>query len=170
MRRIVYSVACSLDGYIARQDHSYDWIPHGEDYGLTAFFKTVDTALIGRKTHDLMVSAGQPTFPGMTTYVFSRDPNPPEYKGVHWVATDPVAIVQEIRQKPGKDIWLMGGSNLARIFFEARLVNQIKLAVVPILLGKGIPLFPEFNQEIALKLVDQKSYSDGIVQFSYECL
>jgi dihydrofolate reductase len=170
MRRIVYSVACSLDGYIAREDHSFDWIRHDKDYNLSSFFKSVDTVLIGRKTHDLMVSAGQPVFPGMANYAFSRNPNPPACKGLHWVRTNPVAFVDELRQKPGKDIWLMGGSNLARIFFEARMVSDIKLAVVPILLGKGIPLFPEFGQEIALKLIEQKSYSNGPMQLHYECV
>jgi dihydrofolate reductase len=170
MHRIVYSVACSLDGYIARENHSFDWIPQDQDYGLATFFKSVDDALIGRKTHDLMVSAGQLTFLGMANYVFSRNPNPPNYKGVHWVTTDPVSFVRGLRQKLGKDIWLMGSSNLARIFFESRMVSEIKLKVVPVLLVKGIPLFPEFNPEIALKLIEQKSHSSGVVQLCYECV
>ncbi len=170
MRPIVYCVACSLDGYIAREDHSFDWIPHDEDHGLSAFFKTVDTVLIGRKTHDLMVSYGQPMFPNMANYVFSRNTNPPEYKGIQWVATDPVAFASDLRQKPGKDIWLMGGSNLAGTFFEARMVTDIRLGVVPILLGKGIPLFRGFDAEIPLKLVEQTSFPDGIVLLRYECI
>ncbi|MGH9588472.1 MAG: dihydrofolate reductase family protein [Acidobacteriaceae bacterium] len=172
MRRVVYSVACSLDGFIAREDHSYDWIPpdEDEDYGLSEFFKTLDTVLIGRKTYDIMVGAGQSAFPGVANYVFSRNPNPPTDKGVHWVATDPVAFVEELRDKPGKDIWLMGGSTLAKTFFDASAINQIKLAIVPVLLGKGIPLFREFGRETALKLIDHTSYPNGIVQLSYECL
>lgn len=170
MRRIVYSVACSLDGYIAREDHSYDWIPQDGDDDLLEFAKTVDTVLIGRKTHDIMVSSGQPAFPGMANYVFSKNPNRPEYKGVQWVTSDPVAFANDLRGQPGKDLWLMGGSNLARTFFAAGAVNQIKLAIVPVLLGKGIPLFREFDREIKLKLIEHKGYSNGIVLLSYECL
>jgi dihydrofolate reductase len=170
MRRIVYSVACSLDGYIAREDHSYDWIPQDQDYGLSEFFKTVDTVLIGRKTHDIMVSAGQPSFPAMANYVFSRNSNLPGYKNVRWVRTDPLAFVGELRQQTGKDIWLMGGSDLARFFFEARMVSEVKLAVVPVLLGSGIPLFRRSQSEGALKLVRHKAYSSGVLQLDYECV
>ena len=170
MRRLIYSVACSLDGYIAREDHSFDWIPHDQDSRLSEFFKNLDTILIGRKTHDLMVSAGQPAFPGMANYVITRNPNPPVVKGVHWVTTDPVAFVRNLRRRSGKDIWLMGGSNLASTFFDARMVTDIKLAVVPILLGKGIPLFGRFDAETTLKLIDQKAHPNGIVQLHYQCM
>jgi dihydrofolate reductase len=170
MRRIVYSAACSLDGYIAREDHSADWIPHDQDYGLGAFFETVDTVLVGRKTHDFMVGMRQPAFPGMMTCVFTRSPSPPEYKDVHWVTSDTVGFLHGLREQPGKDIWLMGGSDLARTLFEARLVNELRLKVVPILLGKGVPLYSTCGPEIALHLLEQEGYSNGVQGLRYECL
>lgn len=170
MRRIVYSVASSLDGYIAREDNSADWIPHDQDYGLGAFFETVDTVLIGRKTHDFMVGLGRPSFPGMTTCVFSRNPNPPAYDQVHWVTGDPVGFLHWLRERPGKDIWLMGGSDLARTLFEARLVSELRLKVVPVLLGKGVPLYAAHGPEVALKLQEQQAYSNGVLGLRYECL
>lgn len=168
MRRVVYSLACSLDGYIARLDHSVDWLPEGGDYGLEAFFATVDTALIGRKTHDFMVKHGQFTMPGLENYVFSRNPSPPTYPGVQWVNTESEAFVRKLKEKPGKDIWLIGGSDLAQAMFHANLIDEISLTIVPILLGSGIPLFPKLNNEIPLKLIEEKTYPDGVLTLRYK--
>ncbi|HTV04034.1 MAG TPA: dihydrofolate reductase family protein [Acidobacteriaceae bacterium] len=170
MRRIVYSVACSLDGFTAREDQSADWIPHDQDYGLGRFFESVDTALIGRKTHDLMVKMGHPAIPGMVTLVFSRNENPPVYEHLHWVREDAVAFVTTLCQQPGKDIWLMGGSDLARTFFAAHMVNEVRLAVVPVLLGSGVPLVSGLHRETNLKLLKHEVYSNGVLGLRYECL
>jgi dihydrofolate reductase len=168
MRPVIYSVACSLDGYIAREDGSYDWIPHDEDHGLEEFFRSVDTALIGRKTHDLMVRVGQPTFPGMTNYVFTRDRRPPKTKGVQWVTEDAVDFVRELRKQNGNKIWLAGGSELAGTFLEAGLVDELRMAVVPILLGSGIPLFPKLTRELPLRLMEEKAFGDGVLRLFYQ--
>jgi dihydrofolate reductase len=71
MRRVLYSLACSLDGYIARHDGSVDWLPQDGNYGLEKFYAGIDAAPIGRKTHDFMVKHGQPSMPGIANYVFS---------------------------------------------------------------------------------------------------
>ena len=168
MRPVIYSVACSLDGYIAREDGSYDWIPHDEDHGLEEFFQSVDTVLIGRKTHDLMVSVGQPVFPGMTNYVFTRKAHPPKSKGVHWVNEDAEDFVRDLRERNGNKIWLAGGSELARTFFEAGLVDELRMAIVPILLGSGIPLFPKLRCELPLRLMEEKAFSDGVMRLFYQ--
>ena len=168
MRPVIYSVACSLDGYIAREDGSYDWIPHDEDHGLEEFFRSVDTALIGRKTHDLMVRVGQPNFPGMTNYVFTRKRHPPKTKGVHWVTEDAVDFVRDLREQSGNKIWLAGGSELARTFFEAGLVDELRMAIVPILLGSGIPLFPKLSCELPLRLMEEKAFGDGVMRLFYQ--
>ena len=170
MRRIVYSVACSLDGFTARDDHSADWIPQDEDYGLSGFFASVDTALIGRKTHDIMVQMGRPSIPGMTTFVFSRSGNPPVHENVQWISDDAVAFVNTLRQQPCKDVWLMGGSDLARTFFNAHLVDEVRVAVVPILLGRGVPLISGLARETNLELAEQQIYSNGVLCLRYHCL
>lgn len=167
MRRVLYSVACSLDGYIARLDHSVDWLPEGGDYGLEAFFATVDTALIGRKTHDFMVKHGQFSMPGLENYVFSRNPAPPSYPGVHWVSTDAEALVRKLKEQSGKDIWLIGGSDLAQTLFHARLIDEVSLTIIPVLLGDGIPLFPKIKFDTPLNLIEQKAYPDGVLTLRY---
>lgn len=168
MRPVIYSVACSLDGYIAREDGSYDWIPHEQDHGLGEFFSSVDTALIGRRTHDLMVQVGQPVFPGMTNYVYTRSPDPPWRKGVQWVTTDAAEHVRELRTQTGRKIWLAGGSDFARTLLDAGLVDELRMAVVPILLGKGIPLFAQLSREWPLRLMEEKPFGDGVVRLFYQ--
>jgi len=169
MRRVLYSLACSLDGYIARLDHSVDWLFEDQDYGLKEFYATVDTALIGRKTHDFMVKHGQHTMPGLANYVFSRNESPAQYKDVHWVREEPLSLVSRLKAAQGKDIWLVGGSNLAQAFFESRLIDEVALTIMPILLGDGIPLFPRLLSEMPLKLTMHKAYASGVVQLTYAC-
>ncbi|WP_158748867.1 dihydrofolate reductase family protein [Acidobacterium sp. S8] len=169
MRRVLYSLACSLDGYIARPDHSADWLLDDQDYGLKEFFASVDAALIGRKTHDFMVRHGQSAMPGMPNYVFSRNPSPPAYEGVHWVNEEPAALVKKLKMQSGKDIWLVGGSYLAQSFFNASLIDEVSLAIMPILLGDGIRLFPKMAAERSLRLIEEKSYSSGVVALRYDC-
>jgi dihydrofolate reductase len=173
MRRVLYSLACSLDGYIARPEHSpnqsLDWLVNDQEHGLKEFFSRVDTALIGRRTHDLMVKHGQPIMPGMANYVFSRSPSHPQYKGVQWVNEDPLALVTRLKAEKGKEIWLVGGSDLARTFFNARLVDEVSLAIMPILLGDGIPLFPKLSIETRLELIEEKKYSSGVIHLRYAC-
>ena len=170
MRRIVYSVACSLDGFTARDDHSADWLPQDQDYGLGGFFASVDTALIGRRTHDLMVKMGRPSIPGIATLVFSRKRNPPVYERVHWIGDDAIPFVKALREQPGKDIWLMGGSDLARTFFAEHMVDEVRVAVVPILLGRGVPLISGLERETNLKLLEHQVYPNGVLCLRYQCL
>jgi dihydrofolate reductase len=169
MRRVLYSLACSLDGYIARLDESVDWLLDDQDYGLTEFFASVGAAVMGRKTHDFMVTHGQTSMPGIANYVFSRNPSPQKYEGVQWVSGDPVSLVNRLKAEEGKDIWLMGGSNLAQAFFNARLVDEVSLTIMPILLGDGIPLFTKPQVETPLKLTAQRAYASGVMQLTYAC-
>ena len=170
VRQIVYSVACSLDGFTAREDHSADWIPQDQDYGLSSFFASVDTALIGRKTHDLMVKMGRSSVPGMATFVFSRSENPPVYENVQWIRDDALVFVKALRQQSGKHIWLMGGSDLARTFFNAHLVDEVRVTVVPILLGRGVPLISGLMRETSLQLTEHQIYPNGVLCLRYQCL
>ncbi len=170
MRHVLYSLACSLDGYIARLDHSVDWLLDDQDYGLKEFYASVDTALIGRKTHDFMVKHGQPAMPGIANYVFSRNPAPPQYESVQWVSGEPEALVKRLKEQPGKSIWLVGGSDLARSFFEARLVDEVSLTIMPVLLGNGIPLFSPVSVETKLQLIEEKRYSSGVVHLRFACV
>lgn len=169
MRDILYSVAASLDGYIARSDGSYDWIPDepGIDWG--AFLGRFDTVLMGRRTYEV-VSAGEaeegPTA-RKRTIVFSRRLDPGEHPGVEIVSENVATFVEELRGEDGEDVWLMGGGVLFRSLLDAGLVDGVEVAVVPVLLGDGIPLLPSRQDETRLELTHVERYPSGIVLLRY---
>ena len=170
MRKVKYFVATSLDGFISRRDGSVDWLFMDQDYGMAEFFKLVDVAVMGRKTYGktLELMPGKALFPGMDNYVFSRT-KPEVIQGpVKFVSCDIQSWIKAIREKPGKDIWLVGGGELARQFFQQRLVNEIGLTIHPRLLGEGVLLFPQPYPETELELVQCKQYSTGLVQVFYK--
>src|SRR5258705_1981025 len=144
MRKVVLGVGISLDGYIARPDGSVDFLFMPKDYSMAAFFKRIDAAVMGRKTYEVAIKlgGGGMSSPGMKSYVFSRSLEAEERDGVMIISETPKQFVEELRKKKGKDIWLMGGGELAREFFKEDLVDELYLGVVPVLLGQGIAAFP----------------------------
>jgi hypothetical protein len=105
MRKVVYSVATSLDGFIAGPIGELDWIVMDSDFDFNEVFQKFDTILVGRKTFEPMAASGQATMPGMTTLVFSRTLRPADHPDVTLVASDAVETVNALRSQPGKDIW-----------------------------------------------------------------
>ncbi len=168
MRKVKLSVANSLDNYIARTDGGYDWIRMDQDYGFREFFETVDTVLIGRKMHDFMLRSGIPSYERMHNYVFSRTKSGIGEGAVEFVSEAKQEFVHKLRQLPGKDIWLAGGGELIGSFLQAGLVDHVALALQPVLLGEGIPLFPFNFPQTNLRLTGSKSYSSGVVILSYD--
>ena len=170
MRKVVLGVGISLDGYIARPDGSVDFLFMPRDYSMAPFFATVDTAVMGRKTLDagLKMSGGSMPRYNMPMYVFSKSKPPGERDGVIFVKESPVRLIARLRERRGKDIWLMGGGELARTFLDADLVDRLYLGVVPVLVGKGIPLFLSGFPQRDFKLIENKSYSRGLIALTYE--
>jgi dihydrofolate reductase len=130
MRNVVLGLGISLDGYIARPDGSVDVLFMPKDHSMASFFATVDTAIFGRKTLDaaLKTSGGSlsaSSFMSMATYVFSHSKPAGERDGVVFVNESPNSFIQQLRKRPGKDIWLMGGGELARDFLKADLVDRL---------------------------------------------
>ena len=171
MRRIILELSLSLDGYIARPDGSVDFLLPAHDYPMGAFFKTVDTALMGRKTYEVglkLSGGGKLNMFGLATYVFTRTLPAGQRDGIHFTADPPEKIVHALRQKKGKHLWLMGGGELVRHFLTLDLVDELHLAVVPTLLGAGIPIFPAGFPERKLTLIQNKAYSQGLLSLHYE--
>ena len=169
MRKVKLFIANSLDGYIARPDGNVDWLFTDGDYGMRDFFKSVDTALMGRKTYDWSLSFGgaPDAFKGMTYYVFSRSQKSGAAEGAQFVSGDIRSFVESLRQAEGRDTWLMGGGELVESFLKERLIDEFILTVHPIILGLGIRLFRGENQQTDLKLIKCKPYKSGIVQLHY---
>ena len=166
MKRIRYQVAMSLDGYIAGPNGEADWIIMDPDIDFGALFEQFDTFLVGRRTFEAM--GGQSASPGAKTFVFSRTLRQQDYPGVTIVAERVEETVAALRAEPGKDIWLFGGGSLFRSLLDAGLVDTVEVAVMPVLLGEGIPLLPPPVKQTKLKLTGQKLYSKtGIVLLEY---
>jgi dihydrofolate reductase len=170
MRKIVLGLGMSLDGYIARPNGDIDFLFLPKDYSMAPFFATIDTALMGRKTLEvgLKMSGGSLPDMGLATYVFSHSQPPGEPKGWTYVNDSPAEFIGELRKNPGKNIWLMGGGELARDFLKADLVDELQIGVIPVLLGEGIPLFPSGFPQRNFSLIENKTYSQGMIALKYE--
>jgi dihydrofolate reductase len=159
----------SLDGYIAGPKGEADWIIMDPEIDFKALSSQFDTMLLGRKTFEAVLrQGGAGGMPGMRTYVFSRTLRQKDYPDVTLVAEKPKETLKGLKKKSGKDIWLMGGGSLFSSFLEIGMVDTVEVAVIPVLLGAGIPLLPSLAKQAKLKLTSNKVYEKtGIVSLEY---
>lgn len=166
-RRLRYQVAMSLDGFIAAPNGEYDWIVMDPAIDFAALFKEFDTAVMGRKTYEgLTAQGGDGMMPGLNVLVFSRTLPATERTGVRIVNDDPGKVVAALKARSGRDIWLYGGGDLFRALLGAGLVDTVEVAVIPVLLGAGVPLLPP-GGTTTLVLADHKVLPSGIVVLAY---
>ena len=169
MRRLRYQVATSLDGYIAGPAGEFDWITMDPDIDFAALFAQFDTVVMGRKTFLAgLQHGGDGSMPGLDVLVFSRTLRAADYPAVTVVNSDPAERIRALKAKPGKDIWLFGGGELFRTLLDAGLVDTVEPAVVPVLLGGGVPMLPPRASRTALSLSAHRLYpKSGIVLLEY---
>jgi dihydrofolate reductase len=167
MRRVYYSVAMSLDAYIAGPNGEHDWIVIDPEIDFREIYNLFDTVLMGRRTFEVAGGKGG-SMPGMRTFVASRTLRQEDYPKVTVLGENLAEEVAKLRAQPGKDIWLFGGGSLFRSLLEARQVDAVGVAVVPVVLGGGVPLLPPPAPRATLKLVSQKVYkATGTVSLEY---
>lgn len=139
MRRVRYSVAMTLDGYVAGPKGQSDWIVIDPEIDFAALSSAFDTMLLGRKTYQAALQqGGGPAMPGMQAYVLSRTLRQADCPGVT-VSDDAGDTVAKLKAAPGKDIWLFGGGSLFRSLLGMGLVDTVEVAIIPVLLGGGHP-------------------------------
>lgn len=177
-RKIIVYVATSADGYIARPDGDVEWLnrrPDDIDYGMKAFYPTIDTILWGRKTYDWLLDyfkkRGRTTGlfdTTVTNYVFSRKPPKRVAAGVQFVSEPVKAFAKRLRAAPGKHIWMMGGGGLIASFLDAGEIDEFDIHVIPVFIGKGIRLIAPRHRDIALRLRSSTKFKDGVMRLRYE--
>lgn len=166
MRRIRYQVACSLDGYIADSKGGADWIVEEPQIDFAELFDQFDTLLMGRRTYEstLKVAGG---FWGKRVLVFSRTLRQEDHPAVTVVADRVEQSLQDLRSQPGKDIWLFGGGELFRSLLELGFVDTVEPAIIPVLVGGGVPFLPSPAVQRRLALTGHRVYPSGIVGLEY---
>ena len=178
MRIVTYGAACSLDGFIAAADGSLDWLHFSTDVQrvTSTYWARVDTVLMGRKTWEVgNALAGEASggdspsaaMKGITTYVFSRTLNQDSVRGAELVTSDAGKFVRDLKRRPGKDICVMGGGELAQALLAAGVIDEVGLNIHPVVLGAGIPFFRDPGRRIPLTLKESRVIDGGCVLATY---
>src|SRR5215217_5953813 len=168
MRKVILGLAVSLDGFIEGPRGEYDWCVPDPDYNFNEFFERFDTIFVGRKTYEMSseMEGGPAGFPKFKEYVFSTTLDKVK-ESATLIKGDTKTEVEKIKKEKGKDIWLFGGAGLTTSLVNLGLIDELSLAVYPVLLGGGKPLFNNINYRINLTLLDTKTYLGGVVSLNY---
>jgi dihydrofolate reductase len=176
-RKIIVYIATSADGYIARPDGDVEWLNRRPrvDYGIRAFYSTIDTILWGRKTYDWVLDyykkkgrKGGMFDTKLANYVFSRKPPKRAALGVEFVSEPVKTFARRLRATPGKHIWMMGGGELIASFLDAGEIDEFDIHVIPTFIGEGIPLVAPRHRDVPLRLRSVRKYPDGGVRLRYD--
>lgn len=170
MRKVKLFIACSLDGYIATPEGGLDFLSTveqpGEDYGYAAFYETIDTVVLGRKTYDKVLTFGEP-FPHRCPVYVITSQNQPTTNNVHFYTNGPANLIRELLQQPGKDIFVDGGALVIHALLQEKLIHELTVSFIPVLLGGGIRLFQDGFDSVSLNLQHSRSFPSGLVQVTY---
>jgi dihydrofolate reductase len=165
MRKIILGVATTLDNFIEGPNGEYDWCFTDQDYGMADFLAGIDAIFYGRKSYEMMKGVeGGNMFSNKKEYVFSTTGVVPE-PGVQVVKSAEEA--RKLKEEKGKDIWLFGGASLSSSLLNAGLIDEMWLAVHPILLGRGKTLFTGLPGRTKLRLLESKAFDTGLVSLRY---
>lgn len=154
-RNIILYIATSIDGYIANEDDTLEWLESTEvegDSGYNSLLERIDTVIMGKGTYDVIRGFDMDyPYRDYKNYVFSKSVSgSDEYAS--FINEEVKTFINNLKQQPGKDIWLIGGGKIASEFFKENLIDEFQLAIAPIILGKGISLYngDDFTQKYTL--------------------
>jgi dihydrofolate reductase len=164
-------VGTSLDGFIARANGDFDFLPAGggEPHGYEEFMASVDAMVIGRKTFETVLAFDAWPYGRKPVFVLSTRPLAPVPRDavVERMSGSPAEIVSELSARDVRHIYVDGGITIQR-FLQAGLIQRLIITRVPVLIGAGIPLFGPVPGDIVLRHVGTRQYVSGLVQSEYE--
>ena len=168
MRKVIFSAAVSLDGYIAGPGEAIDWLRMTDEAGkiLAELWQGVDTILMGRKTYEFAGRSGGGGSSKMKICIFSTTMTEAP-KRAELVRDDPAGFVKALKARPGGNMFVLGGGELGSALVEGGAVDEIGLSVHPVLLGGGIPMFRPMAQRVALELVEARPIGNGCAYLRY---
>lgn len=168
---VILFIAASLDGYIAGPDDDLSWLFTDADYGFSNFFTGVDTLVMGRGTYDVVRSFGEWPYAEKRTIVVSRSSTVQlDTPGTELYSRDLQGLIEQLKEEECERVWLVGGGELVRSFLEQGLLDEISVSLHPILLGKGVPLFPGGFKRTLLMLKDTTTFDGGLIQINYHVM
>ena len=171
-------MVASLDGMIAKKDNSVSWFETSDTYekGVPGqdpeeFLKTIDCYIMGSHTYELALELSKDygwAYGDTPTIVVTSRKLPIERPNIETYSGDLTVLVNERLKPKYRNVWLVGGAALAKEFIHLKLADEIRLSVLPIILGEGLPFFDNLKQELALHLKDVTAYKNGMVELWYE--
>ncbi|WP_342305085.1 dihydrofolate reductase family protein [Methanolobus sp. ZRKC5] len=166
MRDVILLITCSLDGFIAAEDGNVDWLLQEEEYDFDSFMHGVETLLMGHKTYEQVLGFGKWPYEDKECYVFTKQHPSSEDDRVIF-SDDPVGTTENLMLGTGGSIWVVGGASIISMLLNKGLIHELRIAIQPIVLGKGIPLFRDIKKSIGLELKSTEKYESGLVELVY---
>ena len=172
--KVTIHMVASLDGFIEKKDKSISWMETSDSYekgvadvDVEEFLKTIDCYVMGSRTYELALTLGW-VYGDTPTFVLTHRDLPAVRETIEFYAGDLNELVND-RLKPNyKSIWVVGGALVTKDFIRSKLADDIRLTIMPIILGDGTPFFDDIGQEHALHLKDVTAYKNGLVELWYE--
>ncbi len=175
MTEIKLFIAATIDGFIARDDGSLDWLdslpnPNKIDHGYAEFYKDIGTVVIGRKTYEEVLGFGvEWPYANCKTYVVtSKDNYRTQTENTEVINSISAQNIEVIKTASAKDIWVVGGGEIITGFLNYNLIDEVILCIIPVILGKGIPLFPNNPRETLFELKKSEQFETGAVALHYK--
>lgn len=174
MSEIILYIAASIDGFIAREDGSVDWLedlpnPNKLDYGYAGFIDGIDTVVMGRKTYEevLGFDVGWPYADCRSFILTSREDYKVKTENTEVLHQLDPSSIDKLKARSQKNIWLVGGGQVITEFLNRSLIDEMILFIMPVLLGRGIPLFAGHPKEQLFELIKAEPFETGVVSLTY---
>lgn len=168
MRKIILYIASSLDGYVAREKGNIDWLPQMDTSEYDKFYQTIDVVIMGKTTYDQVLTFGEYPYKDKKSYVFTRNQNSVKDENVEFTSSID-EFVKDILPNLDENIWLVGGGQIISTFVNHGIIDEIILSIVPIILGKGIPLLRNIQKETKLKLIKSTNHNE-LIELHFQVL